>query len=153
MSKLLEQLKRHEGFRQHVYKDTMGFDTIGYGYCLPKNPLKLTDNEINIYRREGIKESVASYILQRCIDELRKTLLVKIEGFADLDDVRQDVLINMALNLGVSGLMKFRNTLTAIKHGEYKMASLEMLDSVWAKQVKGRANELALQMRNGAYRK
>jgi lysozyme len=151
MTKLLEQLKRHEGFREHVYKDTMGFDTIGYGYSLSHNPLKLTSNELNIYRREGIKQSVAEYILKRCIDEFRKTLLVKIEGFADLDGVRQDCLVNMAFNLGVSGLLKFKKMLIAIKRDEYKLAATEMLNSNWARQVHGRAKELALQMKTGEF--
>ena len=151
MSKLSEQLKRHEGFRQHVYKDTVGLDTIGYGYCLSQNPLNLTSNEIGIYRREGIKEMVADYILNRCIDEFRKTLLVKVEGFNDLDAVRQDCLINMAFNIGVGGVLKFKNTLAHIRAGQYELAACEMLESNWAKQVHNRANELALQMKSGTY--
>lgn len=151
MSKLLDQLKRHEGFREHVYKDTMGLDTIGYGYCLSRNPLNLPENEIHIYQREGIKEPVAAYILGRCIDEFRKTLLVKVEGFADLDEVRQDVLINMAFNIGVGGVLKFKNTLAHIRAGLYDEAANEMLDSNWARQVHHRAKELAEQMRSGVF--
>ena len=151
MSKLLEQLKKHEGYRQHVYKDTMGLDTIGYGYCLSRNPLKLTDNELNIYRKEGIKEPTAAYILMNCIDEFRKTLLVKIEGFNNLDEVRQNVLINMAFNIGIGGLLKFKNTLAHIRSGQYELAAAEMLDSTWARQVHGRAKELALQMKTGEF--
>lgn len=151
MSKLIEQLKKHEGFRSHVYKDSLGLDTIGYGYCLSQNPLKLTDNEINIYRRDGIKESVAEYILMRCVDEFRKKLHDAIYWFDDLDTVRQDVLINMAFNLGIGGVLKFKNTLAHIHAGEYELAASEMLSSNWAKQVHGRANELALQMKNGTY--
>lgn len=153
MKQLVTQLKRHEGFREHVYQDTMGLDTIGYGYCLSQNPLKLTDYEIKNYREFGIKESVAEYILMRCIDEFRKTLLVKIEGFNNLDEVRQDCLINMAFNIGVGGLLKFKNTLAHIRSGQYDLAANEMLDSNWAHQVHSRANELALQMKNGTYTK
>ncbi|MDQ7061574.1 MAG: hypothetical protein Q9M43_10770 [Sulfurimonas sp.] len=35
MEKLIESIKQNEGFRGEVYKDTLGFDTIGYGTKLP----------------------------------------------------------------------------------------------------------------------
>jgi lysozyme len=61
------------------------------------------------------------------------------------------VLINMAFNIGVGGLLKFKNTLAHIRSGQYELAATEMLDSNWARQVHGRAKELALQMRHGTF--
>ena len=52
--KLIEQLKRHEGFKPNVYKCTKGHNTIGYGYNLDANPLHLTSIEINHYYKSGI---------------------------------------------------------------------------------------------------
>jgi lysozyme len=68
-----------------------------------------------------------------------------------MDEVRQGVLIDMAFNLGVSGLLAFSNTLRYIKNGDYMQAATNMLLSKWAGQVKGRARELALQMESGKW--
>ena len=55
----------------------------------------------------------------------------------------------MAFNLGVQGLLKFRNTLGMVRDGDYDGAARGMLASLWARQVKGRATRLADQMRTG----
>lgn len=74
---------------------------------------------------------------------------------AALDKSRQNVLINMAFNMGTGtvkpqkGLRSFKRTLAAIKAGEYEKAADMMLQSKWAKQVGDRAVELSRQMRNG----
>ena len=34
MKDLIEKIKHHEGFVDHVYKCTEGFDTIGYGFAV-----------------------------------------------------------------------------------------------------------------------
>ena len=57
----------------------------------------------------------------------------------------------MAFNLGVNGLLGFRKTLALIEAGDYTKASVEMLDSKWARQVKGRATRLSEQMRTGKW--
>ena len=53
----------------------------------------------------------------------------------------QLVLIDMCFNLGIGGLLTFKNTLLLIKTGQYKKAANEMLKSQWAKQVGNRAIE------------
>jgi lysozyme len=94
------------------------------------------------------------------LQEAKKRLSVKIaEAIADLDrnipwwrqlnDARQDVLVSMAFNMGWPTLSTFRNTLAAIKAGDYERAAVGMLASKWASQVKGRASRLAAQMRTG----
>jgi lysozyme len=94
------------------------------------------------------------------LEEARKRLSVKIaEAIADLDrnlpwwrqlnDARQDVLVNMAFNMGWPTLSTFHNTLAAVKAGDYERADVGMLASRWAQQTKGRAKRLAAQMRTG----
>jgi lysozyme len=56
----------------------------------------------------------------------------------------------MSYQMGTTGVMKFKNTLTAIEHGDYELAALGMLDSTWAKQTPNRARRLASQMKVGA---
>ena len=57
--------------------------------------------------------------------------------------------MNMVFNLGQGGFMKFRNTIKHISNEEFDDAADGMLDSLWARQVKGRAVELAEMMRTG----
>jgi len=64
-----------------------------------------------------------------------------------LSQPRFGVLVNMAFNLGIHGLMSFRRMLAALQTGDYEAAAVEMLSSRWARQVGSRANRLAEQMR------
>jgi len=58
------------------------------------------------------------------------------------------VLIDMAFNLGVNGLLKFKKTLEFIKNGKFINASNEMLNSAWKFQVGQRAYDLSNQLRS-----
>lgn len=135
MSKLLEQLKSDEGLRLKPYKCTEGYDTIGYGRNLETNGISEDEAETmlmnDIYR---VMESLNNYGL-----------------LIDHTPPRQDVLVNMAFQLGVSGLLKFKKMIIALDDRKYSDAAREMLDSRWAKQTPNRANELAKQMRTGTY--
>jgi lysozyme len=133
---LLESLKKHEGFRAEAYVDTTGHLTIGYGQVVGE--LKVTEKEAEKWLLDGIAAKTK---------ELETFL-----AFRNIDSqVRKDVLIEMAYNLGVGGLMKFRNMWASIKAGDYEAASVHMLDSRWASQVKSRAHTLANRMKTGEY--
>ncbi len=66
-----------------------------------------------------------------------------------MDDVRQRVIVDMAFNMGLGSLSKFKNTLGHIEAGRYEEASVEMLDSKWARQVGNRAQCLSNMMKTG----
>ena len=158
MEKLIAQLKRHEGFRAMPYRCTAGYLTIGYGRNIDNVPLSTDEwrvikaNSLDELVSKGIAEPEAESLLILEVQRLHKVLGQKIKWFAELDEVRQAVLINMAFNLGVTGLLKFKNTLTLIRDKAYIKAGHAMLKSLWASQVKGRADELALQMQTGKWR-
>lgn len=131
---LRQQLIRHEGVMLFPYSDSTGHITIGCGR-------NLTDC--------GISEAEALQMLetdmQKHVAELRSAL-----PWVDrLDEVRQTVIANMAYNLGVPGLLKFKQTLAAVESGDYVKAGDLMLQSRWATQVKMRAQELARLMKTG----
>lgn len=134
--KLAQQLKRHEGLRLNPYTDTVGKLTLGVGR-------NLID--------KGITEQEALFMLNNDVDYFYGQLNKKLTWLKSLDDARQNVLVNMAFNLGVAGLLSFKNMLEECKNEQYNFASIEMLDSEWAKQVGYRAEELAEQMRTGEY--
>jgi lysozyme len=128
-----EQVKRHEGFRGQPYLCSAGATTIGYGRNLDANPLT---------------EEEAAYLLANDLEKVRKELNGKVQLMGHCC-ARQGVIVNMAFNMGIPRLMKFKNMLAAFKVKDYETAAKEMLDSRWANQVKGRALALANQMLTG----
>lgn len=73
----------------------------------------------------------------------------RLPWWRTLDPVRRDVLSNMAFNLGVEGLLSFKNTLARLKAGDFEGCAEGMAASLWARQVKGRATRLIEMMRTG----
>jgi lysozyme len=57
----------------------------------------------------------------------------------------------MAFQLGVDGLLAFKNTLKEVQDGNYFKASEMMLLSKWATQTPERAKRLAKQMETGEW--
>lgn len=133
-TKLAEQLKKHEGLKLKPYTDTVGKLTLGIGRNLED---------------KGITEQEALFMLNNDVDYFYSKLCQRINWMKTLDDARQNVLVNMAFNLGIAGLMSFKKMLLACEYGNFKIAATEMLNSKWAEQVGYRANELAEQMRTG----
>ena len=137
MKQLIEMLKRHEGLRLKPYKCTAGKLSIGYGRNLEDM---------------GISEVEAMVMLRNDIEQCYEELSV-FSWFEDLDQVRQEALINMLYNLGLPTFLQFKKTLKFVAEGKYSQAAAEMLDSKWATQVGDRANELAYMMETGDYLK
>lgn len=131
--KLAAMLIEEEGLRLKVYMDTAGVPTIGVGRNL---------------RDKGITKDEALKMLQ---DDIADVLvaLPSLAGWYRLDHVRQLVLADMAFNLGVHGLLEFKDMLSAVWHGDWEAATQEMLTSRWAHQVGRRAHRLAEMMRTG----
>ena len=130
---LKDQLERHEGLRLKPYRDNVGKLTIGYGRNLDD---------------VGIAPEEAELMLDNDIDAALKQLQT-VDEFNDLDSVRQVVIVNMAFNLGFYGLMSFSKMWKAIARNDHAEASRQMLNSLWARQVGSRADELARIMRTG----
>jgi lysozyme len=134
--KLTEMLVDHEGLRLKPYRCTAGKLTIGVGRNLDDR---------------GLSPDEALYLLRNDIEISRTELSGAFPWFAKLDPVRQAVLIDMHVNLGLGTLSKFVITLGLIKTGRYDEAASEMLDSAWSRQVGRRARRLAEMMRTGEW--
>lgn len=133
----VDQLKRHEGVVDHAYQDSLGYWTIGVGRLIDKRKGgRLTPTEID-------------YLLSNDITEKCEELKKAIPWLTNLSVPRQQVLVNMAFNMGVNNLLGFKNTLEMIRTGKYDAAAKAMLQSKWATQVGSRAKELSEQMRLG----
>jgi len=153
-SALIDQLILHEGMELEVYQDHLGIDTIGVGRNLQDRGI--TDCELSFMNKlrseiydEGITEANARFLLSNDIDIVEKELLDAHPCINRLDDVRIRIVLDMAFNMGVPRLCKFKNMWANIHIGDYLSASFEMLDSRWAEQTKSRATRLAEAMKTG----
>jgi lysozyme len=135
-------IRQDEGFRGDAYPDPLtGGEpwTVGFG-C--------TGSGIGPTTRWTLAQAVAEQMKRR--QEIERALDQAIGWWRDMNDERQDVLVNMAYNLGVPGLLAFHHTLQAAESGDYTTAAAGMLASKWATQVPKRAKRLAQQMLTGA---
>ena len=145
----------HEGLKLNVYKDTLGIDTIGIGRNLEdrgisKEELDAMDiPNIETVYQYGITEVDAVYLAENDVQIVEKELLRAHPCVDRLDAVRQLVLVDMAFNMGVPRLCKFKKMWAAIHEDDFSTAAKEMMDSRWATQVKSRADKLANMMHNG----
>lgn len=131
---LADRIKLHEGLRLKPYKCTAGKTTIGYGRNI---------QDIGITKEEA--ELLLANDLRRVIQKVN-TALPWVDR---LNEARRGVLYEMCFQLGLAGLLRFKQTLNHVKNGEYEKASREMLNSRWATQAPSRAKTLAEVMRNG----
>lgn len=133
---VISLIKFEENLKLKPYLDTEGLLSIGWGRCL---------------ETAGISADEAEYLLQNDIEHAIFKCNCNFHWFADLNEVRQAVLISMMYQLGENGLMKFKNTLGMIALKDYEGAAKEMLDSIWAKQTPNRAKRASDMMRTGIW--
>ena len=133
------QIKSDEGLVLHAYTDTLGYLTIGYGRLIDKR------------KNGGISKQEAEYLLSHDIADKLSQLQAKLPWITTLNDARKGVLLNMAFQLGITGLLGFKGTLTKIEQGDYEGASVSMMKSKWATQTPLRAQRMAEQMRVGVW--
>ncbi len=135
-------IQRHEGLRLKPYFDSQGVLTVGYGHSLANAAGPIPD-EISTEEADRLFERDLARAIHQC------ELFVRF--FGGLDEVRQGVLVDMCFNMGVGGLLTFRNTLPLIEAGRYGEAAEHMLASKWAGQVGSRSVEDAAMMRTGRW--
>lgn len=133
MNDLLESIKKHEGFVEHVYDDSLGIPTIGYGFAIKDLILD---------------EDIAEDILMRKLEKLKRNANARFQWLEDMPQEVQEVILNMCYQLGVTGVSKFRKAISALQEGDWDEAANEMLDSLWARQTPNRATELSDIVRN-----
>lgn len=121
-------IRRDEGLRLKPYKDSVGKISIGYGRNL---------DDI------GITEEEAEILLAHDLYNAMQGLDHALPWWRNLDALKQRGLWNMAFNLGVPRLLKFKKMLAALQRGDWSAAADEALDSRWATQVGDRAKRIA----------
>lgn len=137
---LKEMLIQHEAEVNHAYQDSEGFWTIGVGRLIDKR------------KGGGISHDESMYLLDNDISRTLDECSHSFDWYDDLDEVRQIVVANMVFNMGLPTFKKFKKTIAFIETGHYHAASVEMLNSRWAKQVGYRAQELSSMMAHSGMR-
>ena len=142
---VFEQLKIDEGVEYEIYLDHLGYPTFGVGHLVLKS-----DPEYG----QPVGTPVSEERVAECFD---KDLDIAIDEcyqlygpgtFNNFPGEVQEILINMMFNMGRPRLSKFKNFNTALIDQDWVKASEEMIDSVWYRQVKGRAERLVERMKN-----
>ena len=156
-SHFLDELIAHEGMVLTVYQDTLGIDTIGIGRNLKDRGISKEELDhmdipsMAVVYEHGITEADARYLAMNDMKIVEDELCRVHKCVEDLDAVRQLILMDMAFNMGVPRLCKFKRMWGAIHDKKFDAASREMLDSRWAKQVGSRAVKLSNAMNKGEF--
>lgn len=135
IANLKKMLKLDEGERLKPYLDTAEPPRLTIGVGRNLDDVGISSQESDILLDNDITRLLVNPDIHRIL--------------SDHDEVRQAVILNMAFNLGVVGLLDFRNMLEAFANKDYVLAALEMLDSRWEEQVGHRATRLAYMMKTG----
>ncbi len=136
MDTLVESIKRHEGVRYDVFLDSEDKLTCGRGHYLRLGS-RVPVEAVEAFFKQDVAAAVSAY------GTIQPYLRKKLNA------VRARVIVEMIFQLGLNGVMKFRNMWGAIEVEDFELAALCMLDSLWHEQTKGRAEELAEIMRKG----
>lgn len=119
----------------HAYQDHLGYWTIAVGRLIDKR------------KGGGLTPEESEYLLSNDIMRKSQELDRRLPWWTGLSDARRGVILSMAFQMGVDGLLGFKNTLEAIRTGQYDRAAAGMLNSMWAKQTPERAKRMSEQMR------
>ena len=138
MEEVKQRIKEHEGFRDTVYSDSLGYATIGYGHLvLP------TDNFVEgvTYPKEQLEE-----LFDMDFNQAKQSANELLVGL-DINDIAKGVIVEMCFQLGKPRVMKFKKMWVAIRNNDFEEAANQMIDSAWHKQTTSRCESLAATMR------
>ena len=124
MYKLIQRIKKHEGYRSTPYKDHLGHETIGYGFKV---------SSLSLSRR------ACDVIIDDYICKMIPKVDLAFPWLSRIHEDAQDVVYEMCYQMGLRGFSKFKITIALLKEEKYHKAGEEMLDSKWASQTPERA--------------
>lgn len=143
-SRLESRVCMDEGFRASPYLDTVNVPTIGYGTTrILGKAVSMNDPDIS--------EPIARQLLRMDLFEACMDAQSLFPRFDEMNSVRQEVLANMAFNLGRSRLSGFTRLLFAAESLDYSAMAEQMKDSKWFQQVGQRGLRLYYAMKDGAW--
>ena len=142
--RLREEIISDEGQVLKVYLDHLGYPTVGVGHLILESDEEYGLGEgtpITQTRSDELLFQDLNIVLKECEDRFHN-------NWRDYPEEVKLIVANMAFNLGLTRLVKFKKMFAALNEGDYKQASVEGMDSKWAKQVYNRARRLMNRLRD-----
>ena len=141
LEELKEDLIREEGLKYEIYRCSEGYPTAGIGHLITEWDEEYYGLAIG---SEVSKEQVDKWFeadLYIAINDMEKFC----EGMS-VDENVKECVTQMAFQLGLPRLNKFKNFKQALIDGDIAKAQAEMKDSRWYKQTTNRAERLIEKM-------
>ena len=132
-NKLIKRIKKNEGFASKPYKDQLGFLTIGYGHLILSKEKHLIENK----QTKADLEKIFIKDFTSVVKIFNKSL--KNNTFNKKDE---ELLIEMVFQIGVVGVIKFRNLLVNMRKRNKHLVCFEMMNSLWYNQTPNRVKKL-----------
>lgn len=155
-----EQLKIDEGCKLTIYRDHIGYWTIGIGHLIKRDStisreeaIRLLERELTTYATKGrITPAEQSYLFAQDLAAVQTGIAHSsfYSVYQTLDPVRQSSIQNMCFQLGVLGVSKFKKMWAALARQDYQTAYKEGLDSTWFKQTPNRSKRVMETLRTGS---
>ena len=136
-TELKNKIKKHEGYRDHIYLDSLSIPTFGYGHMV------LPDDDLVEGKHYPIEvaEEYFDKDFSICLSDAEKLI-----GDIELNHVQKCCIIQMCYQLGSPRTSKFKKMWQALRDGDFQEASAQIIDSQWHKQTPGRCEEVAAEM-------
>lgn len=142
-SQLEAILIRDEGLRLRPYLDSRDNWTIGVGRYIGPNLRQLRITEATA--KQMLQEDISHAVADAC-------RLIGAEQFNSLPAARQHAIVSLVFNLGYPKLRnEFIQTVPALVEGRFEDAARFLKDSLWARQVKGRAERIIAMLLNAEH--
>ena len=150
-----DMLSLNEGNKPKVYKDSKGNRTIGIGFNLEdaanRKFLKREGIDINeLFDGRKLSENETRTLYNHSLTQAFKDAQSYDPNFAKRPEAVKMTLVDMAFNLGLTRLNKFKDMKAGLMNNDYNVAADEMVDSNWYKQVKSRGPRMVQVMRSAA---
>ncbi len=152
VTQVYQEISEDEGKILHCYLCSENHKTVGIGHkVLPDDP----EYALQTFNANDEAPAEQSITEKRCFELFEQDVQIAVGDCAviydtwdDLPQEMQHILVNMAFQLGQSGLSKFRNMNAAVAEQNWERVAAEMMDSRWAKQTPNRAERLQQRVLN-----
>ena len=142
--RLTKEITSDGGCVLEVYADHLGYKTVGIGHLV-----QARDPEWDMNIGEPITQTRADELFFQDINIVLKECEERFHNnWRDWPEEVKLIIANMAFNLGLTRLVKFKKMFAAINKEDYNTAAKEGLDSRWAKQVYNRSRRLMNRLRD-----
>ena len=141
IDKLREQLKIDEGIEHKIYKDHLGYNTVGIGHLILDG-----EPEFSMEVGEEITDERVNELFEKDVEIVLGDCRKLYPYFDELPEEAQQIISNMMFNLGLPRLSKFKKMKQAVDNRDWKEAANQMKSSRWYVQVKNRADRLVNRM-------